>query len=91
MSQIISSTESAQSIASGIVMASSAISACGQASSDSVSSYPGNDLAKEYMAKEVGQSETISNILEQFVHLIQTTATEFVGVDQTLAQEIQKN
>lgn len=91
MSQIISSSESAHAIASGLVTAANSITGHSPATPDTVSSYPGNDLAQEYMAKEVGQSETVSDILDQFVQLIQATATEFVDVDQALAQEIQKN
>lgn len=81
MGNIKSEAGIAQSVASGIMTGAGSISDVGQAHPDEQSRYSGNDIAKDKIMSESNYGELLSNVLQRFIHLIHTTAAEFVGVD----------
>ena len=91
MGNIKSEAGVAQSVASGIMTGAGSISDVGQAHPDEQSRYSGNDIAKDKIMSESNYGEMLSNVLQRFIHLIHTTAAEFVGEDQHLAHEIEKS
>ena len=91
MSQFQSTEELASSIATGIGNAASSIKSVGEVTMDASSKYPGNTTAGERIPKEAESASSISVVLSDFVSLIQSTAAEFVAMDNQIAYEIQEN
>ena len=58
---------------------------------DASSEYPGNTTASERIPKETKFASSISVVLSDFVSLIQSTAAEFVAMDNQIASEIREN
>ena len=91
MPQFQSTEELASSIATGIGNAASSIKSVGEVTMDASSKYPGNTTAGERIPKEAESASSISVVLSDFVSLIQSTAAEFVAMDNQIASEIQEN
>lgn len=91
MSQFQSTEELASSIATGIGNAASSIKSVGKVTMDASSEYPGNTTASERIPKETKSASSISVVLSDFVSLIQSTAAEFVAMDNQIASEIREN
>ena len=91
MPQFQSTEELASSIATGIGNAASSNKAVGEGSQDASSKYPGNTTAGERIHKEAESASSISVVVSDFVSLIQSTAAEFVAMDNQIASEIQEN
>ena len=58
---------------------------------DASSEYPGNSTAGEKIPKEAEYASSISGVLNSFVNLIQSTAAEFVAMDNHIASNIDAN
>ena len=91
MTPIQSREEVASSIASGIASASGSITSAGTVTLDGSSEYPGNSTAGEKIPKEAEYASSISGVLNSFVNLIQSTAAEFVAMDNHIASNIDAN
>ena len=87
MPQFQSTEELASSIATGIGNAASSIKSVGEVTMDASS----NTTAGERIPKEAESASSISVVLSDFVSLIQSTAAEFVAMDNQIASEIQEN
>ena len=90
MPQFQSTEELASSIATGIGNAASSIKSVGKVTMDASSEYPGNTTASERIPKETKFASSISVVLSDFVSLIQSTAAEFVAMDNQIASEIRE-
>ena len=91
MVSVQSKEEVASSIATGIGNAANSIVSGGTVTMDSSSEYPGNSTAGEKIPKEAEYASSISNVLNNFVNLIQSTAAEFVAMDNHIATNIDGN
>ncbi|ALD71421.1 TIGR04197 family type VII secretion effector [Streptococcus gordonii] len=91
MAPIQSREEIASSIATGIGNAANSITSGGTVTMDASSEYPGNSTAGEKIPKEAEYASSISGVLNNFVNLIQSTAAEFVAMDNHIASNIDAN
>ena len=91
MAPIQSKDEVASSIATGIGNAANSITSGGTVTMDASSEYPGNSTAGEKIPKEAEYASSISGVLNSFVNLIQSTAAEFVAMDNHIASNIDAN
>lgn len=89
MSQFKSSEEAAISVSSGIEAAASAITGPGRVDKDYSSEYEGNNTAHQKIDAEVSNAQTASEIITGFVAAIRSTASEFAGMDQHIATQIE--
>ena len=88
MAPIQSKEEVASTIATDIASAAGSITSAGNVTLDGSSEYPGNSTAAEKIPKEAEYASSISGVLNSFVNLIQSTAAEFVAMDNHIASNM---